>query len=156
MNSTLLKYKPRSINPQRLSSVSVTFFLIQGGTLFKISQWRLGLYTDYLLIMESWNCTVQAWPPKHITSARALREVQILSGCCWKIIQTLSHKDLASPTYAGGTDFMDTKVEFLVPYFSDCFPLLIMWVKIGNFSYAGCSKMGLKILVILFGKHWIK
>lgn len=51
---------------------------------------------------------------------------------------------------------MDTKVEFLVPYFSDFFPLLNMRVKIGNLSYAGGSNMGLKIPVILFGKHWIK
>lgn len=58
--------------------------------------------------------------------------------------------------FSRGSDIMDTKVEFLVPYFSDCFPLLNMWVKIGNLSYAGCSKMGLKIPVILLGKHWIK
>lgn len=70
MNNICWNINP-SIKPQRLSSsLSLSSWCIEGEFLFKISQWRLGLYTDYLLIMESWNCTVQAWPPKHITSAR--------------------------------------------------------------------------------------
>lgn len=50
-------------------------------------------------------------------------------------------------------DVMDTKKEFLTPYFSDCFPLLNMRVQSDNLSYAGCRKVGLKMPVILFSKH---